>query len=211
MAFGQRPFPFGFLLFDYSDGDSTLMSNLNWPHGFRPLMENLQGAPVGVSAYAKPATDSNAIFQFDVVRQVVGSTNPYGEMIGQANCQTYATATPGTTPILGVALSFGAASKATFHNVVDDPFAISEAQADSTTAITMATVGSKNANINNTAQTNGGLISAMQVSSASIATTAGLDLKIKGLSRRVGNTEAANAILEVLFMRPQLGQGIAGV
>lgn len=187
------------------------MANNNFPHGFRPLMLDTAGAPVGVNEYAKPASDANAIFIWDLVKKVSGSASVEGQMIPTPAVQTYAQGTPGTTPILGSSLSPGAASAATVHLVVDDIQAIFEAQCDGTTVITVASDAGMNANVNNTAQTNGTLLSAMQVLSSSIATTNSLDVRIRDLYRNISNAEGANAIVEVLILRHANAQGSTGV
>lgn len=188
------------------------MTNNNWPHGFQPLMVDTAGAAVGVTQYAKPASDTNAIYSYDLVRKLANSTSVLGELIPTPGCQTFATGTPGTTLMLGAALNFGAASTATLHLIVDDPSAIFAAQCDSTTNITVASSIGKNANVANAAQSNAlYLISAMQISSASIATTAALDLRLMSLFRGINNSEGANAVVEVLILKHQYAQGSAGV
>jgi hypothetical protein len=174
-------------------------------------MIDTAGAPVGIREYAKPASDTNAIYTFDMLRKVAVSQTVEGQFIPTPGCQTFATGTPGNTLILGSALNAGLASTATYHTVVDDPNAVFSAQCDGTTSITVASMVGKNANINNTAQTNGSTLSAMQVSSSSIATTAGLDLRIQDLARNVNNAEGANAIVEVIILKHQFAQGSAGV
>lgn len=189
------------------------MANNNFPHGFRPLMVDTAGAPVGVREYAKPSSDTNAIFSFDFVRKIASSQSVEGQPIPTPSIQTYATGTVGAsgTLILGSSLNYGAASFATWHTVVDDPAAIFEAQCDSTTSITVASDAGKNANTNNAAQTSGTLISAMQVLSSSIATTANLDVRILDLYRNISNAEGANAIVEVFILRHAYAPGSAGV
>ena len=188
------------------------MTNNNWPHGFQPLMVDTAGAPVGVKQYAKPASDANAIYQFDLVKKVASSQSVQGSQFNSPGCQTYNTGTPGTTLILGSSLNFGAASKATLHLIVDDPSAIFSAQSDGSTVITVASSIGKNANVNNAAQTNSlYLLSAMQVNSSSIATTAGLDVRLQDFYRLGSNVEAANAIVEVLILKHANAPGSAGV
>ena len=189
-----------------------VLVNNNWPSGFRPLMVDTAGAPVGTRTYAKPASDANAIFTYDLVRKVATSQVVQGNLIGFPGCQTFATGTPGTTLILGSALNYGAASFITLHAIVDDLNALFVAQCDGTTAITVATMAGKNANVNNAAQTNANYsISAMQVSTASIATTAGLDVRIADLFRLTTNYEAANAAVEIQILKHAYAQGSAGV
>ncbi len=189
------------------------MANNNWPHGFRPLMVDAQGAPVGVEQYAKPASDTNAIYTWDLVQKVAVSQATEGKTRPDAGCQTFATGTPGTTLILGTALNGAPGSKISWHAIIDDPSALFEAQSSGTTAITVASAAGKNANVLNTAQSNGlsNAASAMQVNSATIAATAGLDLRIRDLHYNVQNAEGANALLEVLILKHQNANGSAGV
>ena len=175
-------------------------------------MVDTAGAPVGVTQYAKPATDTNAIYQYDMLRKVAVAAQVLGENINSPGCQTFNTGTPGTTLMIGPSLNFGAASTTTLHLVVDDQNAIHSAQTDGTTAITVAAAIGKNANVNNTAQTSSVYtVSAMQVNSSSIATTAGLDLRLLGVNRNINNYELANAVVEVLILKHQYAPGSAGV
>jgi hypothetical protein len=174
-------------------------------------MIDTAGAPVGIREYAKPASDTYPIYTYDLVTKAAVSQTVEGQLIPTPGVKTFTEGTPGTTLILGASLSYGAGSNATWHTVVDDPTAVYEAQCDGTTSITVASHVGKNANVNNAAQTNGGLISAMQVSSSSIATTAGLDLRIQDLGRALTNSEGANAIVEVIVLKHQFAYGSAGV
>lgn len=187
------------------------MANNNWPHGFRPLMMDTAGAPVGVHEYGKPSSDTNAIYTWDLLRKIASSQTVEGELIPRPSVQTYATGTPGTTLILGSSLNAGAASKATWHSVIDDPYAVFEAQLDGAGSPTVAADAGKNANVNNTAQSKGTTLSAMQVNLSTVATTANLDLRILDFSRNISNAEGANAIVEVLILKHQYAQGSAGV
>ena len=200
-------------LFPLFEGEKLTPTNNNWPHGFRPLMVDAQGAPVGINQYAKPASDTNQIFTWDLVRKVAGSQVTEGKLRPDAACQTFATGTPGTTLILGATLNGGKPSAATWHAIVDDPNALFEAQCDGSTAITVASAAGKNANVNNTAQSNGlpNAVSVMQVASATIAATAGLDVRIRDLHYAATNVEGANALVEVLILKHQNANGSAGV
>lgn len=187
------------------------MGNNNFPHGFRPLMIDTAGAPVGIREYAKPATDANAIFTWDLLQRLTGSAGVEGQPLPSPVVQTYSTGTPGITPIVGSSLNYGAPSKATWHTVVDDPYAIFEAQCDGAGSITVAADAGMNFNVNKTAQTNGTTLSAMQVNSATIAATANEDGRILDLSRNISNNEGANAIVEVLILNHFYSKGTAGV
>lgn len=189
------------------------MANNNFPHGFKPLMVDTAGAPVGVRQYAKAAADSAAIYAFDLLMKHATSQVVEGAQIPTPGCETYAQGTPGTTLILGSSLNFGAASTISYHTVVDDPNALFEAQTTGGTSITVASSVGKNCNVDNTAQTSGTLISAMGIKDASsgIATTAGLDLRLLDLYRSLTNAEGAYAILEVLILKHAYAPGSAGV
>ena len=50
------------------------MANPNSPFGFRPLLVDLEGAPVGTRQYAKPASDATAIFSWDMLIKVAGGS-----------------------------------------------------------------------------------------------------------------------------------------
>jgi hypothetical protein len=185
--------------------------NNNFPSGFRPLMVDYTGAPVSVNQYAKTASDP-AIFTWDLVRKNAASALIEGQILPTPAVLSFASGTPGTTLMLGSSLNFGAASTATWHTIMDDPAALFVAQCDSTgTAPTVANAAGKNANVTNTAQTNGTTLSAMQVSTTSIATTAALDLRIRDLYRLLSNVEGANALVEVMILKHQYAQGSAGV
>jgi hypothetical protein len=182
------------------------MANKNWPHGFRPLMIDLAGAPVGVNEYAKAAADSNAIFAFDLVKIAATSGSVGGQTIPSKGI-----AVAGATDVLvGAALNFGAASKGTLHTVVDDPLALFEAQCSGATSISVASHAGKNASPLATAQTNGTLLSAMQVDSSTIATTNTLGVQIRDLLRTPSNAEGANAVVEVRINKHQYANQVAG-
>jgi hypothetical protein len=196
---------FAISLFDYRKGRN--MANQNFPHGFRPLMVDLAGAPVGVNQYGKASSVANAIFAFDLVKGSATSAPVEGQELPSKGI------VPGTVgaAFIGSALNYGAASTNTWHTIVDDPRALFEAQCDSTDDITVAGKVGKNASILATAQSNGSLISAMQVDSSTIAATGTLDLFIRDLYRDIRNAEGANAIVEVLINNHQYANQVAGV
>lgn len=93
------------------------MANVDAPHGCRPLMRSLAGGEVAITKFSKPVTEDTAIFHGDPVAMAIdGVITP--------------DRTPGTTLIVGVALNFGAAAKATEHDVLITPSAVFEAQDD---------------------------------------------------------------------------------
>lgn len=188
------------------------MANNNNPFGLRPI-SRAGGAPFRTSQYGKPSSDSNTIFMFDLVVKVAASVpDPTGLGNPMPAIETGYQGTPGTTLWQGVTLNYGAASTATPHYVVDEVDALFMTQCSGTTSITAASHAGKNANV--TLATAGSAttkISGIQINSASIATTSSLDLRIRSISNLSPNVEGANAIVEVLINKHELGQQTAGV
>ena len=189
------------------------MANPNNPFGFRPVIR-AGGAPFSVAEYAKPATDANAIFMFDVVKKVTGAValpeSPQGYNL--PTVQTGYQGTPGTTLWQGVSLNYGAASVASVHNVVDEIDCIFIAQAKTGTTIATSSHIGKNANISLTAAGNANTKqSGMAVDGATIAVTSTLDLRILRVAMIVPNAEGDSAILEVVINKHALGLQTAGV
>ena len=188
------------------------MANSNNPFGFRPI-GRIGGGPYSVTEYAKPATDvSFAIFMFDLVGKVATSgLSPTGlgnPLPGVQSCQGI---TPGTGLYLGAALNFGAIGTLTPHYVTDEVDMVYIAMVDAVTAITVAAHVGKNANVlpgTGNARTKQ---STATVNHTGIAVTAGLDLRIQAVSNISPNVEGVNAIVEVVILKHQLGQGTAGV
>ena len=189
------------------------MANQNNPFGFRPVIR-LGGSPFSVTEYAKPATDANAIFMFDVVKKVTGAValpeSPTGYNL--PTVQTGYQGTPGTTLWQGVSFNYGAASVASVHNVADEPDIICLGQAKTGTNISTASHIGKNANISlTTAGSTATKQSGMTVDGATIATSNTLDLRILRVAMITPNAEGDSAILEVSFNKHELGQQTAGV
>ncbi len=188
------------------------MSNVNSPFGFQPLMVELSGAPSRTRQYGKPASDSNAIFQWDLLQKVTGGIAnelaPAGNLVPTVQSGTQGT--PGTTYWIGVAINYGKASTLTYHTVIDGPNALFRVQADSTVIATGSHIG-KNANVTNNAGSTTTGLSAMVIAGAGIATTNTLDLRLMKVSDIVPNAEGAYAIVEVTINKHELGKGIAGV
>lgn len=189
------------------------MANTLALFGFQPTMQDMAGAPVATNQYIKGASDTHAIFSNDLVSKVAVSQNAFGSLLPFPGVQTYNLGTPGTTLILGSALNYSSPSSGDPVLVVDDPDAVFLAQCDGSTSITVAASVGKNADVNNAAQATAGVLSsAMGVLSSSIATTAGLDLRIKDIFHRISNNvEGANAIVEVVILKHQNAFGSAGV
>lgn len=191
------------------------MANVNAPFGFRPMLYNMDGGPSRVTQYCKPASDGQAIFMNDIVSKVAASGVPLEGGSPQPGCQSGYSGTPGTTLWLGASLNYGAASTLTFHSIVDSISAVYTAQTSGSTAKTEANAAGKNANINigTAGQTAVAHLSGMQIDVASIATTAGLDLRlVTELNQGQLNADnAANEIFEVIILKHQYAQGSAGV
>jgi|HubBroStandDraft_1064217.scaffolds.fasta_scaffold416202_2 hypothetical protein len=188
------------------------MANPNSPFGFRPI-GRLGGGPIGVSEYAKPASDTNyAIFMFDLVGKAASSgLPPTGQGNPAPGCQSAQNLTPGTSLYLGSSINYGAISTLTMHYVTDEIDMVYIAQVDAVTSITAAADAGKNANVLTTAGSATTKQSNMSVNHTGIATTSGLDLRILAVSNLSPNVEGVYAIVEVLIMKHALGQGTAGV
>jgi hypothetical protein len=188
------------------------MANVNSPFGFQPVMLNLGGGPLSVRTYGKPASDANAISMFDLVCKVASSVAlaDDGSIPAPSIKSYYNGATPGTTLILGTAINYGAASTLTDHKVYDEINQLLIAQCSGATSISVASHVGKNANVT-AATVSANKKSGLQIDSATIATTAGLDLRIRDLYRLIPNAEGANAICEVLILKHANAQGSAGV
>jgi hypothetical protein len=95
--------------------------------------------------------------------------------------------------------------------VVDSIDSVFIAQVDGALAVTTAGHAGKNANV---ALGTGNALtkqSTFAVANGSIAVTAGLDLRIIRVSNISPNAEGANAIVEVVILKHEFGQGTAGV
>jgi predicted alternative tryptophan synthase beta-subunit len=128
----------------------------------------------------------------------------------QSRIQAGSQLTPGASLFLGVSLTYGAALTASVHPVTDEIDVIYIAQCSGAVLITTATAAGQNANALVPA---GNLLtkqSAHQVNSATIAATAGLDLRIQRIAMIVPNLEGANAIVEVSINKSAQGQATAG-
>jgi hypothetical protein len=172
------------------------------------------GGPLEVSnVYAKPASDANPIFMFDIVQKTAtSSARPEG---GQPapGCRGGNLGTAGTGLWLGASLNHGAASTLTKHVVADDPKTVFLAQSDKATAATIAAVVGKNANMVVSGGSNaqlgpkGNLQSGMVLNDATVATTTGLDVRIlRWLNSPENPDSAAFPLLEVMIVLHQYEQ-----
>jgi hypothetical protein len=169
------------------------MANSNAPFGFRPTMRSLHGAPGAIVGAHKLVGYATAFFMHDVVTHAASGTK-------STLCVDKAI-TPGTTPVLGVNLNYGAASTATDHSIVlAASGALFVAQGDGTGATFLVAASlSKRANIALTAGDTNTKVSKHQISETSIATTNTLDLRIRGLFQSPDNAAGQYAKVYVTF------------
>lgn len=189
------------------------MANTNSPFGFRPVIR-AGGSPFSTVEYAKPASDVNTIYQYDIVNKVAGAVtlpeSPTGYKL--PTIETGYQGMPGTTLWQGASLNYGAASTLTVHMVADQPDVIFIGQAKTGVVIATAAHVGKNANISqSTAGSTTTKQSGMAVDSGTIAATASLDLRITRVAMISPNAEGDSAILEVLINKHEFGQQTAGV
>jgi len=169
------------------------MANVNAPFGFRPTMRTASGASGRMIAAHKLVGYATALFMNDCVTHAANGINNSPAI--DANI------TPGTTPILGVNLNYGAASVATYHTIVlAAAGALFLVQGDGTGASFLVAANlSKNANIALTAGSTTLLTSKHQLSETSLATTNTLDLRVRKLWDSPDNALGQYARVEVTF------------
>jgi len=184
------------------------MSNVNNPHGLRPLMRCLNGGAPQLEQYTKPAGYAYAIFKWDPVTLLVTG------YLGAAAHDI----TPGTTYLLGVALEWAPASQLSNHNIMVSPDAIFEIQDDGSSDGTNSGFqepADRGQNANLVLTTAGGGVtrdnSGAQLAYSSHATTSTLDLKTFKLLNEPDNASGANARIEVRINKHLLSAGVAGV
>lgn len=182
------------------------MANRDNPHGFRPLMRSLGGGPGAATLPAhKLAGYGTALFIHDAVTRVAAGTK-YSMAISAA-------ITPGTTPIEGINLTYGAASTATDHVIIPCAGAqVFEAQDNGDTdGIGFADVN-KNANIELNAGNASTKLSGHEIDESTIAATNTLDIKLVGIWRTATNLIGSSFVrAEVIFNRSQFSDQTAGV
>ena len=188
------------------------MPNPNSPFGFRPIIR-AGGSPFSVTEYGKAAADAAAIYAFDLVGKITGGTPmalPENPSYNLPRIQSGGLLTPGTSLWLGPSMSYGAATTATVHPVCDEVDLIMISMASGATAMTTASCAGLNANVLLAAGNPLTKMSAMQVSSGTVAVTATLDLRIRQIAMIIPNAEGPNAILEVMINKHAIGQQTAG-
>ncbi len=169
------------------------MANVNAPFGFRPTMRTATGGAGRVISAHKLVGYGTAFFINDVVTHAAAGTKP-------TPCVDKAI-TPGTTPVKGVNLNYGAASTATDHTIVlagGGGVFIVQGDGSGATFLVGASL-SKNANIALTAGNTGTKVSKHSLSETSLATTNTLDLKVRKLFESPDNALGQYARVEVTF------------
>lgn len=202
------------------------MPNANRPSGLTPL-EYLNGSPwSGLGRpYVVLAAVTNALFVGDPVA-FTGTGETSTGLISVDLCAAGATSCGvvmaiGTNPngpyinandLTKVSRPSGAQVVNYYAWVCDDPNVIFEVQEDSDGgALTMATAGAANANWINATPATGVAVSATQLDSSSVNTTATLNMKILGLVRRADNAVGAQAKWRVLINNHAFRTGITGL
>jgi hypothetical protein len=180
------------------------MANVNAPFGFRPTMRTQQGGAGSVIPAHKIAGYATALFINDVVTHAANGT--------KNTVAVDAAITPGTTPVLGVNLIFGAASTATDHAIVIAAGAIFVVQGDGTGATFLVAASlQKTANVALTAGNASTKVSKHSLSETSLATTNTLDLKVRGLLQTPDNSAGQFAKVYVTFNNLVEANQIAGI
>jgi hypothetical protein len=169
------------------------MSNVNAPFGFRPLMRTTSGGQVEAIAAHKLVGYGTALFINDAVTHAANGT--------KSTACIDAAITPGTTPVLGVNLVYGALSTATDHIVIlADGGAVFLCQGDGTGATFLVAASlSKCGNIALTAGNAALKLSKHSFSETSVQTTNTLDLKVRKLFESPDNVAGQYARVEVTF------------
>ena len=167
------------------------MSNVNNPHGLRPLMRTDAGGAPECEDYTKDSGYAQAIYIWDPVTLLAGLLNGPASGI-----------TPGTTRYLGVVMGPGSAASLqnNFMLVMTSRDALYETQEDSSGAsnVVAAKMG-YNANLTTTAGDATRFTSKVQLSGTSINTTSSLDVNIRRLLNVIDNAYGAYARLEIKF------------
>ncbi len=166
------------------------MSNVNNPHGLRPLMRTDAGGAPECETYSHDSGYAQAIYIWDPVTLLAGVLNGPASGI-----------TPASTRYLGVVLGPAVLASVTKDQLVmTSRDAMYEAQEDNSGAanVVAAKMG-YNANLTTTAGDATRLTSKVQISGTSINTTSSLDVNIRRLLNVIDNAYGAFARLEIKF------------
>jgi len=168
------------------------MANPNAPFGFRPTMRTLSGAAGTLVPAHKLVGYGTALFVGDAVTHAAAGTKP--------NLCIDAAITPGTTPVLGVNLQWGAVSTATDHTIIIAKDAVFIVQGDGSGATFLVAASlQKTANLVLTAGNASTKVSKHSLSETSLAATNTLDLKVRGLYQSPDNVLGQYAKVFVTF------------
>ena len=174
------------------------MANVDNPHGLRPIMRAFGGGMAGIEKLSKVVGYGTAIFQHDAVNRV-------------ADGSIEASATPGTTLYSGVALNYGAASKATDHLVITDPDMIFEAQDNAdATGLVAADMG-LNANLQLNAGSATTQISGHEINLTGADVTASLDVHLMRKLDVPENAYGTHCRVEIMFNKHRMAKAAVGV
>lgn len=200
------------------------MANVDRPQGLRPV-RYASGAPYNgaVNMYLIPSADGTATFVGDLVKPYT-SGGAAALYVNGINCEGMPTVIQSAAgdPSIGVIVGFlpdvtnlntkhRAASTNRIALVADDPNLLFEIQEVSGgTALTAAEVGLNADVVVGAGSTTTGM-SGMELDNSTEATTAGLNLRIIGLSPAPDNNYGEHAKWLVMLMDHSLRAGVAGV
>ena len=175
------------------------MSNVDNPHGLRPLGWNLGGGPPIIQYFDKDASEGAAIFMFDAVnREADGNI--------EAN-----SATPGTTNYSGVSLNHGAASTLTSHAVIISPDALYEAQDNADSDGFDAADMGLNVNLELNAGSSTTKQSGHELDESTLNTTDTLDVHVLALLAIPDNAYGSHGRFEIVFNKHRMNPSRVGV
>jgi hypothetical protein len=174
------------------------MANVNNPFGLRSLGLTLSGGAPQIELFDKVVGYGTAVFPGDAVNQV-------------ADGSIEKSATPGSTLYSGVALDYGAASKATNHLVVVSPDAVFVTQCDDDGTGLVATDRGINCNLVLGAGSATTYKSGHQLHSTTKNTTSSLDMKLRRLFPVGDNAYGVYARWEVVFNNHRNAMGTTAV
>ena len=181
------------------------MANVNSPFGFKPLMRGIAGGPASVLQVNKLVGYGTALFIGDPVCKVGSGTKSYPTVS--------AAITPGTTPVFGVNLIYGAASKATDHLIIPATGQVFLVQCNGTANLAASNINN-NANMASGTGSSVTLLSGWVLDTNTFNTTNTLDLKIvqmfQGTQTGQDNALGQYARVEVIFNNTAEREQVAG-
>ncbi len=171
------------------------MPNFSTPQGLVPILRGAGGNMADTMLRTKAAGTAARIRIYDCVAAANDGT------INRS-------ITPGTTPILGVAIDGGAPSTLTQHHVIEEPDAVYAAMVSTATGGVAADVF---ANANLSLGSTSTFISDDVIDQTTIAGTGSLDLKLLRLHPTVDTTFGQFAVFEVQINKAMRDSATAGV